>query len=107
MFGIEVEPRTPERLFDIDFHVASTYGVHVRYDALAERVGFAAAHHKAAEYSALLKKQLGRAEGYDVGRTEDAARDASPGRKLDLESTFLAFRVTADDGRFHDEDMQK
>jgi hypothetical protein len=84
-----------------------TYGVYVRYDDLAERVGFAAARRKAGEYLALLKEQLSWAEGYEAGRTEDASRHASAGRKRDLEATFLAFRLTARDGQFHDEDVRE
>jgi hypothetical protein len=84
-----------------------TYAVHVQFDELAARNGFAAAHRKAGQYCALLREKLGRAEGYDVGRTEDPSREAGPERKRDLESTFLAFRLTARDGQFHDEDLRE
>lgn len=84
-----------------------TYAVIVQFDELAERVGFTVAHRRAGGYLALLREQLGRADDYDVGRTEDTSRDASPGRKRDLETTFLAFRVTARDGQFRDADVRE
>jgi hypothetical protein len=84
-----------------------TYAVHVQFDELAARNGFAAAHRKAGQYCALLREKLGRAPGYKVGHVEDASREGGPGRRRDLEATFLAFRLKADDGHFHDEDMRE
>src|SRR4051812_11745833 len=72
-----------------------TYCVYVEFDALADKVGVAAARRKAADYCALLKGHLGQGAGYKLGETEDATRHGGRGRKRDLEATFLSFPLTA------------
>lgn len=83
-----------------------TYGVCVCYDDRAERSGFEAARRKAGQFCNLLRQQLGQTPSYEVGQVEDASRKAGPGRKRDLENTFLSFSLTARDGRFHDEEVR-
>jgi hypothetical protein len=82
-----------------------TYCIWVEFDELAERVGFAAAHRLARQYCGLLQDQLSRAGSATVGDIEDASRDAAPGRKRDLETTFLSFELTTGDGRYDDQAM--
>ncbi len=83
-----------------------TYCVWVEFDELAERVGFAAAHRLAKQYGGLLRDQVSRTGRATVGDIEDASRDAAPGRKRDLETTFLSFDLTTGDGRYHDQAME-
>jgi hypothetical protein len=59
----------------------------------SDRVGFSAAHRVAREYCAHVKAHLSRVMRGDIGETDDASRAAGPGRKRDLESTFLSFPV--------------
>ncbi len=89
-----------ERGFEV-----GTYCVYVEFHDLASRVGFAAAHRRAADFCKLLKAQLGRFAGHSLAETEDASRSAGPGRKRDLELTYLTFAVLTNNGRFHDEAM--
>jgi hypothetical protein len=74
----------------------------VEYDELADRIGFAAARRLALGYCERLKAQMGGADSFSLEAIEDASRYGSPGRKRDLESTFLSFGVTSDDGGWHD-----
>jgi hypothetical protein len=86
---------------------AGVYCIYVEFEGLADRIGFAAARRQAMRYAARIKAQLARAAGYAVGETEDPSRTGGPGRKRDLETTFLSFTVTAADGRFHDAGLQE
>ena len=83
-----------------------TYAIYTEFDGLAERVGFGAAHRQAVAYCKLLKAQLGHFSDYSLARTEDASCDAGPGRKRDLELTYLTFALRTPDGCFHDAAMQ-
>lgn len=78
------------------------YCVYVEYDGLADRIGVTAARKEALDYVTRLKGQLAGAAGWDLGETEDPSLMSERHRKRDLETTFLSFGVTADDGRFHD-----
>ena len=79
----------------------------MEFDELAQRVGFAAAHRLAKQYGGLLRDQVRRAGSATVGDIEDASRDAAPGRKRDLEATFLSFNLSTGDGRYDDQAMEK
>jgi hypothetical protein len=78
------------------------YCVYVEFDALSDRVGFAAARRLAGAYCGLLKEQMSRLAGCTLGETEDPSRESGPRRKRDLELTFLSFPVETGDGRNHD-----
>jgi len=84
-----------------------TYCLYVEFDDLASRVGNSVARQQAREYCALLKGQLARSPRCSLGETEDASQNAGPGRKRDLELTYLTFPVLTADGRFHDDAMKK
>lgn len=86
---------------------AGTYAVYVVFDDLAARVGFGAALRRAREYCGLLKGQLRQTVGHRLGHTEDASRTGDPGRKRDLEASFLSFAIKTDDGQYHDDAMRK
>jgi hypothetical protein len=81
------------------------YCTYVEYDALVSQVGFMAARRQALAYGALLRGQLGRMAGHALDDTDDASHSGDPRRKYDLESTFLSFALTTDDGRWHDAAM--
>jgi hypothetical protein len=83
------------------------YGIVVDYDELAGKVGFSAARRRALDYAARLKGQLSRMDRYEVEEMEDASQSGDQRRKRDLESTFLSFAVTTDDGRWRDPDMKE
>jgi hypothetical protein len=82
-----------------------TYGVTIEYDELAAAQGFRAAAKAAGAYAQQLRDQLSRFSHCTVGPTEDPSRDAGPGRKRDLESTFLYFPLEYGDGHWHDREM--
>lgn len=78
------------------------YGVCIDYGPLAARVGFTAARRQALDYASRLHGQLNRTEGYAIDDIDDASRNGGPGRKRDLECSFLSFALTSEDGRWHD-----
>ena len=80
-----------------------TYCAYVEFENLASQIGFQAARRQALKYCNLLKGQLGRFSGFSLDNIEDASREAAPGRKRDLELTYLCFSMVSSDGRFHDE----
>jgi hypothetical protein len=83
------------------------YGVYLHFDDAAANIGFTAARRKASEYFALLKKQLDRLPGYRLGETVDESAVGGPGRKRDLEATYLFFPVETADGRYHDHALRE
>jgi hypothetical protein len=83
-------------------YMEGRYCVWVEFDELAQRVGFAAARRLARQYCELLRGQLSGAGDVAVGEIEDGSRTAGPGRKRDLEATFLSFDLGTGDGRYHD-----
>jgi hypothetical protein len=83
------------------------YCAYVEFDDLSERAGFTAARRQAGEYCALLKAELAQCSRHSLGKTTDASRAAEPGRRRDLELTYLTFPVLTADGRFHDKAMKK
>jgi hypothetical protein len=83
------------------------YGLYVEFDDAAAKMGFAAARRKAAAYLALLKEQLGQMPGYHLGETVDESANGGPGRKRDLEATFLFCAVETADGRYHDHALRE
>jgi hypothetical protein len=84
-----------------------TYLVYVEYDGLSERAGFSAARRAAREYCNKIKAQLSRLVSGEIGETDDPSHAAGPGRKRDLEATFLSFPVTPDDQHSNDAAMSK
>lgn len=84
-----------------------TYCLYVEFDVLASRIGFGPAHRQAVEYCDLLKEQFGRFSGHSLDETDDPSRAAAPGRKRDLELTYLTFPLVTNDGRVHDKAMQE
>ncbi len=84
-----------------------TYCIYVEYDELAQRVGFGAARRAAREYCDQVKEHLTRLTSSGIGETDDASLAAGPGRKRDLEATFLSFPVTPDDRHSNDPAMTK
>jgi hypothetical protein len=82
-----------------------TYGVTVEYGELAAAKGFRSAAHKARNDVWQLRQQLAQFRGHELGTTDDPSRNAAPGRRRDLESTFLYFTLTYADGRWHDREM--
>jgi hypothetical protein len=83
------------------------YGITVEYAEAARQAGFTAARRQALAYAALLREQLGNRDGHALGVTDDASRDGGPQRKFDLESSFLTFDLSTDDGHWHDDAMTK
>jgi hypothetical protein len=84
-----------------------TYCIYVEYDALADKVGFVGARRQARDYSRRLRGQLSQLGGYGIGEVDDPSVNSAPGRKHDLETTFLHVTITSDDGRWHDEAMRE
>ena len=78
------------------------YCVYVEFDALASRVGFAAAHRQAVEFGGLLHRQLAQMSRHSIGDVEDPSYTGDPQRKRDLELTYLAFPVLTCDSRYRD-----
>ena len=83
------------------------YGVTVEYAGAARRHGFTAAQRQARHYAARLHGQLAGMAGDTLDDPEDASLNAEPGRKRDLEATFVTFAVTTDDGNWHDDAMKE
>jgi hypothetical protein len=83
------------------------YNIVVEYDELADRVGFTVARRQALDYAVVLKERMAHAEGYSLKSLEDASQHGAPGRKRDLESTFLSFAVASDNGSWHDAAMKE
>jgi hypothetical protein len=78
------------------------YCVYVEYDDAATAKGFRPAAKSAQAYATLLRQSLSRFTASTVGEVEDPSRNAGHRRKRDLETTFLYFPVTIDDGRRRD-----
>jgi hypothetical protein len=83
------------------------YCVGVDYEQLAERIGFEKARRKAITYTQLLHEQMGHMRGFRLDGIEDFSHSGDPRRKRDLESTFLSFALTANDGLWHDAAMKR
>jgi len=112
--GESYEVLAEQRLGRQGFHVKldrgfeeGNYCLYVEFDDLSARVGSTAARQQAREYCALLKGQLARSPRCSLGETEDASQNAGPGRRRDMELTYLTFPVFTTDGQFHDDYMKK
>lgn len=83
------------------------YGVCIEYHGLGDMVGFTEGRRQALDYAARLHRQLAGTAGYAIDAIEDGSRNGGPGRKRDLESRFLYFALTAEDGRWHDDAIKE
>ena len=83
------------------------YGITVEYGEAAGRLGFTAARWQARHYATGLHGQLSRLAGDTLDDLDDASLGAGPGRKRDLESTFITFALTMEDGNWHDDAMKE
>ncbi len=81
------------------------YCIHLEYDDLADAKGVPSASKTAMDYASLLRMRLSEFAGYSVGELDDASRHAGPGRRRDLESTFVSFPVEYADARWHDREI--
>jgi hypothetical protein len=84
-----------------------TYCVYVLINALAARVGFAAAHRRAVEYCASLKAQFDVLAAYSAGETEDASRTGGRRWRRDPNLAYFCFPIVMADGCFHDAAMKE
>ncbi len=83
------------------------YGVCIEYPVLGDKIGFTAARRQALDYASRLHGQLAGTAGYAIDAIEDGSRNGGPGRKRDLESQFLYFALTSQDGRWHDDAIKE
>ena len=97
--GLEV---TLDRGFD-----AGVYGITVDYGEAAQRLGFSEARRQARHYAARLHEHLACQADGALDPVEDHALRAAPGRKRDLESTFLRFDLTFKDQKWRDDDIKE
>jgi hypothetical protein len=81
---------------------SGVYCGYIEFEALASRVGFAAAHRRATDYCTLLWTQLARLTKHSVGEIEDPSYMGNPRRKRNLELTYLTFPIFTCDSRCHD-----